>query len=47
MTTIKACTCNHEWQDAEYGKGNRVYNSLPKEPDTIQKWRCTVCNAEK
>lgn len=31
------CTCKHEYQDKEYGKGNRVHNSCAKG------YRCTVC----
>lgn len=40
MTKIIKCTCEHKFQDATYGKGNRVGNST-KEP---KEYRCTVCS---
>ena len=45
MTAIKACVCAHAWQDARYGKGKRVHNSVDKTRDP-QVWRCTVCAKE-
>lgn len=39
---IKKCTCASEYQDAVYGKGNRVCNTL----DKSAKARCTVCGKE-
>ena len=39
MTTISKCACQHSFQDAEYGKGNRVYNVGVKSG----KAKCTVC----
>lgn len=40
-TEVRPCTCKHEFQDREYGRGMRVHN-LGKD-----KARCTVCSAEK
>lgn len=42
MTEIKQCTCKHEFQDVEYGKGMRVHNSNEK-----SEWKCTVCGSTK
>lgn len=39
MTKIVKCTCQHEWQDKQYGKGNRVMNKTTK----LDEYRCTVC----
>ena len=36
-SSIKKCTCKHEFQDKTYGNGNRVFNKWTKG------WRCTVC----
>lgn len=35
---ISKCTCVHEFQDARYGKFNRVFNVC-----TNSKIRCSVC----
>ncbi len=43
---IKPCTCQHEYQDAKYGKGNRVCNAY-RGKDGKTYYRCTVCRAEK
>jgi hypothetical protein len=42
MTMIMKCDCAHDYQDKQYGKGNRLYNSMKKE----NSWRCTVCGKE-
>ena len=43
-TAIIKCTCAHAYQDAQYGKGNRVGNHAPKSSDaTNPAYRCTVC----
>jgi hypothetical protein len=34
---IFKCTCEHEYQDRKYGKGNRVW--VP----TMKGRRCTIC----
>lgn len=44
---ILRCSCKHEFQDKQYGAGNRVHNDCkPGEKNT--KWyRCTVCRKER
>ena len=42
---IALCSCLNEWQDKQYGKGQRVHN-LCKSPSTKlpnEGKRCTVC----
>lgn len=41
MSVILQCTCTHEFQDATYGKGMRVFNETGK--DQQAGYRCTVC----
>lgn len=36
--TIYQCSCTHEFQDAKYGKGIRVFNETANND-----YRCTVC----
>lgn len=38
-TTVKQCSCSHEFQDNTYGKGMRLHN-LAAEGKEI---RCTIC----
>ena len=38
-TKILKCDCKHEFQDKQYGKGNRVHNESTKD----KLWRCTIC----
>lgn len=45
MTTIKQCSCEHEFQDATYGKGRRLMNETEKKSST-KVYRCTVCKRE-
>lgn len=40
---ILPCTCKNEYQDKEYGKGNRVHNPCKKNTSA----RCTVCGKEQ
>lgn len=40
-STIKKCICKHKYQDAKYGKNNRVHNIGELA------YICTVCNSEK
>jgi len=41
---ISECTCKSEYQDKQYGKGNRVFNRKTKRTGKIQGIaRCTVC----
>lgn len=37
MKTVK-CTCKHEFQDSQYGAGNRMANE-----NRSGQYRCTVC----
>lgn len=37
------CTCSHEFQDREYGKGRRVGNKI----DPLEKTKYTVCGEVK
>lgn len=37
---IRKCSCEHEFQDTEYGQGMRVFNFLKGK----EKARCTVCS---
>jgi LSD1 subclass zinc finger protein len=41
FTTIKKCSCKHEFQDSEHGLNMRVMNSCRGGTDV----RCTVCNS--
>jgi hypothetical protein len=43
-TAIKKCICKHEFQDATYGVGMRVYNKAGA--NDRNKWRCTVCGRD-
>ena len=46
--TIKSCTCYSPYQDAQYGKGKRVFNrtagSTKAGSSTRSGHRCTVCS---
>lgn len=42
MAKILKCSCEHEGQDAMYGKFNRVFNKM----EATDKYRCTVCGKE-
>lgn len=39
---IKICGCSHSYQDAKYGRGNRVHSITQK----TYKCRCSVCGTE-
>lgn len=45
-TKVLPCTCEHQFQDKTYGKGNRVHNKLQSTPGN-EKFRCNVCGKEK
>ena len=45
-TTIRQCTCKHQFQDATYGKQNRVMNAKLVSDKNNPKFRCTVCAKE-
>ena len=36
-----------QWQDGEYGKGNRVHNETAEFAGTERIYRCTVCGATR
>lgn len=40
---IIKCTCKHEFQDATYGAGMRVFNPQGKGKDQGSSYVCTVC----
>lgn len=40
MSEIRSHTCASEFQDAQYGRGMRVWNP------TVKGLRCTVCSGE-
>lgn len=40
---ILKCSCQHEFQDSLYGKGNRLCNPCKKQEHLF---RCTVCKKE-
>jgi hypothetical protein len=40
---VRACTCKHEFQDRQYGKGTRAHTVNTKN----KKVTCTVCGAQK
>lgn len=40
---VMKCTCQHEGQDAMYGKGMRYWNPCGKGKDQGSSYRCTVC----
>ena len=42
-TRIIRCTCEHEYQDAKYGRWNRVHNKTESKDGPATEWRCTVC----
>ena len=45
MTKVTICSCKHDFQDKEYGKGKRLFNVKTKSSPT--KGKCTVCGTEK
>jgi len=45
-TRVLPCTCVHEYQDKQYGKGNRLHNWARSALKTGA-WRCTVCKKER
>lgn len=36
-----------QWQDGEYGKGNRVHNETAEFAGTERIYRCTICGATR
>jgi hypothetical protein len=45
-TVIKKCDCKSDYQDKQYGQGNRVHNvkGAKGKEDT---YSCTVCGKER
>ena len=43
---IMKCSCKCEFQDKEYGVGNRVFNKCVK-GGKLDGYRCTVCGTKK
>ncbi len=39
---VKSCTCDHAYQDKQYGKGMRVHNPIRVGTKDLG-YRCTVC----
>ena len=44
MPKVISCSCKHEFQDQQYGKGMRLFNEMGK--DQNSSYRCTVCGKE-
>ena len=43
---VMPCTCTHPYQDAQYGRGQRVHNvKAQKAKSNVREGRCTVCSA--
>jgi hypothetical protein len=45
-TRVIKCNCKHEYQDKQYGSGNRVHNPTKKGGTGAIIYRCTACNKE-
>lgn len=45
-TVIRPCKCLNTYQDARYGRGNRVHNT-GKSIDKGVTYICTVCGMKK
>ncbi len=46
MNTSKVlpCSCQHQFQDSEYGQGMRLMGRTKQsEGEKLHSWRCTVC----
>ena len=43
---IRKCTCIHDYQNKQYGKGKRVMNETRKSSTNHIIYRCTVCGRE-
>lgn len=44
---VLPCKCQNEYQDKQYGKNRRVHNPIAIKGKFDDKYRCTVCGAEK
>lgn len=46
-TTVKQCSCQHEYQDSVYGKKMRLMNRKKMaSKDATPTYKCTVCNTQ-
>lgn len=45
--TIRPCSCDHEYQDKNYGRKLRVHNQAKSKSVNQEAWRCTVCGRLK
>lgn len=45
MKVLK-CSCQHSFQDKQYGKGKRIHN-ISHCKGAVVKYRCTVCSSIK
>ena len=45
-TKIMQCTCNHKYQDQQYGLNKRVHNPCPGKSANEIVYRCTVCSKQ-
>lgn len=43
-TSVVRCTCQNEFQDKQYGQGNRLANATAKQDKDQADVRCTVCS---
>lgn len=41
------CVCDNPYQDKLYGRGNRLFNHAPSKQTKPNRYRCTVCKAER
>lgn len=50
MSQEVKCSCKHDFQDREYGKGMRACTPVNKTKDSksgkVQRVRCTACGTE-
>jgi len=44
---VRPCSCEHAFQDKEYGKGMRLHTEAKGSTPGSVKYRCTVCLSMK
>lgn len=44
---VRPCSCEHAFQDKEYGKGMRLHTEAKGASPGTVKYRCTVCLSMK
>ncbi len=47
VSRIRPCSCPHEFQDKEYGRGMRLHNTCKGTAAGSIAYRCTVCGVKK